>query len=150
MKTIYFYIAIVCMVLQACSGSGAGEKSSLQGTWKLLSGTTIQGKDTVHTDYTQGQEMIKIINDTHFAFLRHDLGHGKDSSAVFVAGGGSYTVKGNQYTEHLEYFNVREWEGNDFTLQYEIRDDTLITRGIEAVEALGVNHINIEKYVRVP
>ncbi len=59
MKTIYFYIAIVCMVLQACSGSGAGEKSSLQGTWKLLSGTTIQGKDTVHTDYTQGQEMIK-------------------------------------------------------------------------------------------
>ena len=88
------------------------ESTSIIGTWKLISGTTIKGKDTIATDYTQRQEMIKIINETHFAFLRHDLKSGKDSNAIFVAGGGKYTLKGNKYIEHLEYFNTRESTGS--------------------------------------
>lgn len=63
------------------------------------------------TDYTKGQEMIKIMNESHFAFLRHDLNGGSDSSKVFVAGGGTYSVKENIYEEYLEYFTLREWEG---------------------------------------
>ncbi|MGS2739687.1 lipocalin family protein [Sinomicrobium sp. M5D2P17] len=150
MKKTYLCIVAGLTMLQSCTTATKEKGPSIQGTWKLVSGTTIQDKDTVHTDYTKDQEMIKIINDTHFAFLRHDLNDGKDSSAVFVAGGGKYTLKGNKYTEHLEYFNVREWEGNSFELEYEIKGDTLTTKGIEKVEALGVNHINIEKYIRVP
>lgn len=150
MKKIYLCIVAGFTMLQSCTTATKEKGHSIQGTWKLVSGTTIQDKDTVHTDYTRDQEMIKIINDTHFAFLRHDLNDGKDSSAVFVAGGGKYTLKGNKYTEHLEYFNVREWEGNNFELEYEIKKDTLTTKGIEKVEALGVDHINIEKYIRVP
>ena len=119
------------------------------GTWKLISGTIIQDGDTTITEYTKGQEMIKIINETHFAFLRHDLNAPNDSSKLFVAGGGTYTIEGNLYTEYLDYFTLREWEGNHFELTFTIEGDTLITRGVEQVKDLNVNYYNIEKYSRV-
>lgn len=93
--------------------------------------------------------MIKIINDSHFAFLRHDLNKGQDSPAIFVAGGGSYTLQGDRYTENLEYCSEREWEGSTFEFTVAIEGDTLIQQGIEKVESLGVERYNIEKYVRV-
>ena len=76
---------------------------SIQGTWRLISGTTITKSDTVTTDYTKGQQMIKIINKTHFAFMRHDLTNGKEANPVFEAGGGRYSLSANHYTEHLDY-----------------------------------------------
>lgn len=121
----------------------------LAGTWQLLSGTLIEKGDTVVTDYTKNISFIKIINDTHFAFLQHDLKRGKDSAAVFVAGGGKYTLTDSLYTENLEYCNDRNWEGNDFSFTITIKNDTLVQQGIEKVEAAGVNRVNIEKYVRV-
>ncbi len=93
---------------------------------------------------------IKIINDTHLAFLQHNFSKGKDSSAaVFVAGGGSYSLNDNLYTEHLEYCSAREREGNDFSFQIDIKNDTLIQSGVEKAESAGVNRINIEKYIKM-
>jgi len=122
---------------------------SLVGTWRLISGTTITKGESAFTDYTKDQKMIKIINKTHFAFMRHDLKHGKDTSAAFEAGGGTYSLKGNHYTEFLEYCNAREWEGKSFEFTVTISKDTLIQRGIEKVEAAGINREIIEKYLRV-
>ena len=121
----------------------------IRGTWKLLTGTLIEKSDTVITDYTKNISFVKIINDTHFAFLQHDLNKGKDSNAVFVAGGGTYSLSDNVYTEHLEYCSAREWEGNSFRFTIDIRNDTLIQNGVEKVEGAGVDRINIEKYIRV-
>jgi hypothetical protein len=121
----------------------------IQGTWKLLSGTLIEKGDTVVTDYTKTLSFIKIINETHFSFLKHDLNKGKDSTASFGAGGGSYTLKGNEYTEHLEYCNDRAWEGHDFTFTLTISNDTLVQSGVEKIEAEGIERYNIEKYIRV-
>jgi hypothetical protein len=121
----------------------------LAGTWKLYSSTLIEKGDTVVTDYTKNSSFIKIINDTHFAFLQHDLAKGKDSAASFTAGGGKYTLKDSSYTEHLEYCTAREWEGHDFTFNITISNDTLVQRGLEVVESAGINRINIEKYTRV-
>jgi len=42
---------------------------NLNGTWQLLSGTTITKGVSTFTDYTKGEQMIKIMNDTHFGFL---------------------------------------------------------------------------------
>lgn len=120
----------------------------ITGTWKLLSGTIIEQGDTVITDYTTDRSFIKIITDTHFAFFNHDLTKGKDSSAVFGAGSGTYGLKDSTYTEHLEYCSDRAWEGNDFTFTLSLKNDTLIQRGIEKIENAGVNRLNIEKYVR--
>jgi coproporphyrinogen III oxidase-like Fe-S oxidoreductase len=122
---------------------------SVVGTWKLITGIVIEKSDTVVTDYTKNISFIKIINDTHFAFLQHDLNKGKDSAAVFVSGGGSYSLSDSLYSEHLEYCSDRNWEGNDFKFTVEIKNDTLIQSGVEKVESAGVNRINIEKYIRV-
>ena len=124
-------------------------KLPLQGTWKLLTGTLIEKGDTTVTDYTKATEFIKIINDTHFAFLSHDLNKGKDSAASFVAGGGKYSLKDSSYTEHLEYCSDRQWEGNDFDFTITINNDTLTQKGLEKIDSIGVNRLNIEKYVRL-
>ncbi len=121
----------------------------IAGTWQLVTGMVIEKGDTAVTDYTQNVSFIKVINDTHFAFLQHDLAKGKDSAAVFVAGGGRYSLTDSTYTEQLEYCSAREWEGNDFSFTIAIQQDTLTQRGMEKVESAGINRINIEKYVRV-
>lgn len=119
------------------------------GTWQLMTGTLIEKGDTTVTDYTKNVSFIKIINDTHFAFLQHDLSKGKDSAAVFTSGGGSYTFNDSLYTEQLEYCSDRAWEGHSFVFTIALQNDTLIQRGVEIVESEGINRVNIEKYVRV-
>jgi len=119
------------------------------GTWQLLSGTTIEKGDTTITDYTQGLKGLKMINATHFAFFQHDLTQGKDSIKIYSSGGGPYTLIGDQYKEHLEYCQAREWENHDFEFTISIQQDTLTQQGVEKVESLGIERINIEKYIRV-
>lgn len=147
-------IIILCLASASCQVKtkvDASENASLPlaGTWKLISGTTIDSTDTVVTNYTKGQSFIKIINNSHFAFLQHDLQKGKDSAASFSAGGGHYSLKDSLYTEHLEYCSAREWEGNHFDFVVSIHNDTLVQKGVEKVDKIGVNRINIEKYVRM-
>ncbi len=121
----------------------------LIGTWELVSGTTIQGKDTTVTDYTKNKKFLKIINATHFAFVGHDLNKGKDSLAFYSSGAGTYTLKDSSYTEHLQFCNDRAWEGNDFSFTILIQNDSLTQTGIEKIEKINVNRLNIERYVRV-
>jgi hypothetical protein len=121
----------------------------LQGTWKLITGITIEKNDSTVTDYTTGKSFIKVINETHFAFMGHDLTKGKDSAAFYSSGGGKYKLNDSTYTEYLEYCNDRQWEGNDFHFTITISHDTLVQKGIEKIDSIGVNRLNIEKYVRV-
>jgi hypothetical protein len=123
--------------------------NDLEGTWQLISGTIIEKGDTSFTDYTANHKMIKVINKTHFAFLNHDMNKGKNAGAMFAAGGGRYELKGDQYTEYLEYCSDREWEGNPFLFTIKIRNDTLTQTGMETIEGTKVNRMNIEKYKRV-
>ena len=151
--TIVFVLA--AFVICSCGSEKSTTVSAptvlpIEGSWKLLSGTLIEKGDTTVTDYTQKLSFIKIINASHFAFLNHDVNKGKDSAtASFGAGGGSYILKDSLYTEHLEYCNDRQWEGNDFAFTVTIKNDTLVQTGVEKVESAGVNRLNIEKYVRV-
>ncbi|MES1217365.1 MAG: hypothetical protein ABUT20_17775 [Bacteroidota bacterium] len=142
------------MILLSCGQSVQNTEPKptiipIKGSWKLLTGTLIEKGDTIITDYTKGKEFIKIINDTHFAFLSHDLNKGKGTDAAFSSGGGNYSLKDSLYTEHLLYCSAREWEGNDFQFTVTINNDTLIQQGIEKIDSIGVNRINIEKYVRI-
>ncbi len=153
MKIKIAYVILVTTLLSCVENTGGNvsrqSPTSVIGTWKLITGMLIEKSDTVVTDYTKNISFIKIINDTHFAFLQHDLNKGKDSAAVFVAGGGSYSLSDSLYTEHLEYCNDRKWEGNDFKFTVTIKNDTLIQSGVEKVESAGINRTNIEKYIRV-
>ena len=148
-------LILIIGIFMSCSTKKETEvvsKSSaipLVGTWQLIKGTLIEKGDTTVTDYTKNTSFIKIINDTHFAFLQHDLSKGKDTPAVYVSGGGRYSLNDSSYTEHLEYCSAREWEGNDFTFTITIKNDTLTQSGLEKVDSAGINRLNIEKYVRV-
>ena len=143
----YTVAGLLIAVIFSCTE--VKREPALDGTWKLITGTLVEKGDTTFTDYTKHQSMIKVINDSHFAFLNHDVNKGKDSTAVFVAGGGVYTLDGDQYTEYLEYCSYREWEGSTFQFTVDIQNDTLTQRGVEKIENLGVERLNIEKYVRL-
>ena len=93
--------------------------------------------------------MIKIINATHFAFLNHAVSKTDSSATRFSAGGGKYTLADSVYTENLEYFTDKAWENNKFQFVVKIAGDTLVQKGVEKVEKLGIDHIIIEKYKRV-
>jgi hypothetical protein len=153
MKIIIGFV-LISIIIISCNTETAKQTSPttanpIVGTWKLVTGTLIEKGDTTSTDYTKNTSFIKIINDTHFSFLQHDLSKGKDSAPVFVAGGGKYSLTESSYTEHLEYSSAREWEGNDFTFNVTIKGDTLVQSGIEKVESAGIDRVNIEKYVKV-
>jgi len=147
-KVIFSLIVLLFM-----SGCAKFDKSvselPMEGTWELLSETKIEKDDTTFLPASRNQRMIKILNKTHFSFLRHDLNSIQDSTKIFVAGGGTYKLQDNKYTENLEYCNFREWESLTFNFTIEIKNDTLTQRGIEKVEGLGVDRIIIEKYKRV-
>ncbi len=62
------YVSVfACALFFSCQTPGSSGLP-IQGTWQLITGITITKNDTVITDYTKGQKMIKIINDSHFSF----------------------------------------------------------------------------------
>ena len=150
--SIFSFIVLAAFSCDTTVDKAATEPSvnSINGTWKLLTATVIEKGDTTVTDYTKDRSFIKIINDSHFAFIQHDLNKGKDSAvAVFSAGAGTYLLQDSLYTEKLEYCNAREWEGHDFTFTMSISNDTLIQSGVEKIVSEGIDRINTEKYIRV-
>ncbi|HEY0742090.1 MAG TPA: hypothetical protein VGD40_11540 [Chryseosolibacter sp.] len=144
-----FLIVCVIVTLFACEVKTKINPAPIEGTWKLVTGSLIEKGDTTVTDYTQDREMIKIINATHFSFLNHDTNKGSDTTRLFAAGGGKYFFDNGEYTEFLEYCSDRQWEGHEFKFRVDIKGDTLVQSGTEVIENLGINRLNIEKYVRL-
>ena len=148
LRSAAFFLCF-CSLLSCNESSESNSKTTtaipIRGTWKLLTGMLIEKGDTTITDYTKDLSFIKIINDSHFSFLQHDT---RRDSTNFSAGGGRYELKGNTYTEHLEYCSAKEWEGHDFTFTVTIANDTLIQTGVEKIEGQGIDRVNTEKYIR--
>jgi hypothetical protein len=149
MRTMVKYIAPFFILFSCSKHLDRKEFIQLEGTWQLISGTIIEKGDTTFTDYTKANSMIKIINESHFAFLNHNNTKGKDSTTQFVAGGGRYELTEDHYTEHLDYCSNRMWENKSFSFTVSIQNDTLSQTGQEKIEGTNVNRVNIEKYIRV-
>jgi hypothetical protein len=142
--------SLTCLFALACHSpadapAGATPASpDIQGTWRLITGTVTTKGVAVVTDYTKGVSFIKVRDSAHFAFLKHDLNPPKDSSNHFDAGGGAYSLKGDQYTEHLDYYSDHQYEGQSYTFTVGFHGDTLVQQGME-----GADRENVERYVRV-
>jgi hypothetical protein len=151
LNTVYIFILIAFISCESNKNPEipAAPINPMIGTWQLISGTTIQGKDTVVTDYTKNKKFLKIINGSHFSFVSHDLTKGKDSLAFYTSGAGTYTLADSLYTEHLQFCSDRAWEGNDFAFTILIQNDTLTQTGVEKVDKIGVNRLNIERYAKL-
>lgn len=143
-------LLVIIFTIVGCNSNHQKTENQLEGTWQLVSSTIIENGDTTVTNYDSQQSMIKIINQSHFAFLNHDLNKGADSTASFMAGGGVYTLNENQYTEYLEYCSAREWEGNTFEFEVFFEgENVLVQQGVEKIPELGVDRYNIERYTRI-
>jgi hypothetical protein len=148
MKIFTLTVLAATLLLAACTQNQA-PANPIIGTWQLLTHTEItKGVSTV-VDYTKDKKFIKIINDSHFAFLNHTINTAKDSSNNFDAGGGAYTLTADKYTEHLDYYKDKNWEGKSFDFTISFSGDTLIQKGLEKVDKENINRIIIEKYLRV-
>jgi hypothetical protein len=142
----FFGIIALLFVFCACEKQST---SSLEGTWQLISATSTE-KDSTFSTFNPKVKMIKIINDSHFAFLSHDITGAKDSTrAVYTAGGGTYTLKDSLNSENLEYFIDPQWENHKFEFVVKIQNDTLVQKGVEKLEKLGIDRVIVEKYVRL-
>lgn len=150
--TLFILLAGLCFACTDTKQSSTGLPEKFIGTWQLIS-SDYHSKDSVTTNMVAGQEMIKIITPTHFAFFLHDLQQGKDSSNVaYMSGGGTVGYSNGEYIENLNYCTARTWEGHSFKFKLELKGDTLIQQGVEELEALGLGEENlllIEKYTRV-
>ena len=102
-----------------------------------------KSKPSPHEDSCHTLIIDRIIG------FQHDLNQGRDSSSLYVSGGGTYTFIDGIYTENLEYCNFREYENNSFSFEVSIMGDTLIQRGEEVVEEAGVDKYILETYIRL-
>jgi hypothetical protein len=66
---------------------------TLEGAWKM---THKDGKEVIDTEY------IKLFQDGYFAFGVKELG----SNKFLGAGGGEFTMDGNNYQETLDFFTI--------------------------------------------
>ncbi|MDN3585298.1 hypothetical protein QWY86_01360 [Pedobacter aquatilis] len=140
-----FLVLIAACLLFSCK-SESSKTLAIQGTWKLISGSITDKKTGKTSEYPMDFEMIKIINDTHFAFLKHSLN--KADTLGFDAGGGSYTLNNDAYVEHLEYYGNKNWEGKTFDFKIILHGDTLIQTGVEQVEKEGIDRVIVERYIK--
>ena len=148
-KTTLFGLLLTAAACQPGAGPAPRLPLPIVGTWQLIAATSTE-KDSTYSTFNPATRMIKIISPTHFAFFNHDLQMGKDSAtASYNAGGGTYTLVDSLYTEHLEYFNVREWEGHRFQFVVSVRHDTLVQQGLEKIESLGIERTIVETYQRI-
>ena len=66
-----------------------------------------------------------------------------------MAGGGTYTFNGSDYSETLNFINAPDYRGHVFPFKVEIKGDTLIQQGHEKIEAAGLDRYILEKYIRI-
>jgi len=148
MQRLATYLVVLLPFLFLSCNSEQSSKVPIEGTWELISATATEGDSTFST-FDATRNMIKILNGTHFAFLNHALNAKDSTTAPFSAGGGTYTLVDSTYTEHLDYFVDPAWENHTFEFVVKIENDTLIQKGIEKLEELGIDRVIIEKYRRV-
>ena len=141
-----YLLSAFALALAACQSKQPD--LPLVGTWKLVAATTTE-KDTTFSTFDPSHAMIKVINPTHFAFLNHNTTAKDSATHEFTAGGGTYSLADSTYTEHLAYFTDKQWENHDFSFVVSIHGDTLVQKGVEKVEKLGIDRVITETYVRV-
>lgn len=110
-----FILGAIVLAL-ATAPTAHGQSCSLQGTWRLESVRFVRNAaDTGRAVPVEGLQ-LKVINATHFAYIRQ-LGDsqtvdfsGRKAAVVgsrVTGGAGTYTLSGNDYTEHIQIAEPR-------------------------------------------
>lgn len=113
MKKVAFTLIISALLLLTLIPEVYSQQNELSGAWRLTEqegGATVEG------------EMVVIYSDDYFMF-----GHYREDGSFVKAGGGSYSLQGQQYEEVLDFHTedstlVRRPQ----TYNYRLDDDKLV------------------------
>lgn len=144
-----FLVALMGFCFCSCTQTTASKReikpeNILTGTWKMVY-AEIHENDSLKIKDLNNTSFIKIINDTHFAFFNQE----NNSTENFYGGAGSYLLKGDKYTETLNFTSIEAIKGHEFSFTIDIKGDSLIQSGTEKVEKSGIYREIVEKYVRI-
>jgi hypothetical protein len=135
--TISVCAAAATLILAAISWapwSVSAAPKSIVGTWELVSGE-------INGEPITGKH-IKMISAHHFMWVIYDSKTQKTQGA----GSGTYTLNGDSYIEHIEFFDVAGVEGmvgTDAKFTVKVDDDTLMQEGMAGKTTIK------EKYKRL-
>ena len=124
MKRILFVSAITLTVVVLASSQSRSDQaktSQLEGTWEMVS-----GYGAIRP--AQGRRQIKIFSRGHFVFALYNTETGK----LIWAGGGTYTLNGTSYTEHVDFMSEAisaGIAGKDQSFTVTVEGDTLTQKG---------------------
>lgn len=145
MKKVIVFGLIFWLMITACDKQ---ENKYLQGAWKMVQMQMIdRGKVTNYFSDRYTVSQTKMWSENHFIFVGK---YKVDTVINYRYGAGTYTLKGNLYTEDISYHFVESYEGQKNKIWVELRNDTLLH--IFPVDDTGkpsqARHW-IEKYVRL-
>jgi len=74
---------------------------SLEGTWRLVKTIEIGHEDITNRMDSEQRMYIKHLNKTHWTWAEYDYANDQ----LLGAGGGTYTLEGNTYTENIKFYH---------------------------------------------
>ena len=124
---------------------------TLEGAWELVSAQYTPGEGGFSVDT---QRQIKLLTKDHWAFLVEQRNLPKtpggtakewaDAAKSFSAGGGSYTLDGDTYTEHIEFFVEPKIVGTSIAFKIKWEGDEWTQTGTLPLKALGLADHDVE------
>jgi len=119
------------------------------GAWNLVEFRRTNNSSLVYS-FPNGNvngEQIKIWTNGHFSFVGEFVLNGKKTDNY---GGGSYSLNGKNYDEHIESHVSKSSIGSTVKMLMEIKGDTLIqTYPVDADGNIDKNNYSVEKYIRL-
>jgi hypothetical protein len=148
--------AIVAGLLLGVQGCASDRSHSLVGTWELIDARyTPPDPAFVLGEWRQ----IKVITSTHWVYMSQKRTAPKITSFTndaellavakgFGAGGGRYTLNGDTYTEHIEFFMAPNYLDRAVSFKVKWEGDEWIQSGTFPMKELGLAAQDMELYER--
>ncbi len=154
MKTLHvIFVSLLFMLLSSCTTE---RKSPLEGVWELTS-AQYTTPDTTFEFMPTERSQIKVITKSHHVWIGQASNRAKfteggndsellASARTFGAGVGTYTIEGDKYIEHINYFLNPNYVNASIPFTYKMEGDQWIQSGTIPAKSLGLQEYDIELY----
>ncbi len=142
--SLYLCFPVFIIYLFGCTPTTTEKINPLEGTWELVSGKSTWADTSVTYPETDDWRMIKIISKKHFVFVNQDTSREES----FGFGGGTYSLEGDSYTEHIEFFAspYLDFIGKSFSFKSEVKGDQWIMSGTMPLKKMGLAENDMDIY----